>query len=138
LYDAVYKPTAQLELGLRLASSKSLTASIDSSDGLAWSLHEICKASSVGVQIDRVPISRAAQEFATRFALNATNLALYGGEEYHLVVTVKRKRFKDARQASRGNLKAIGVVTNRFRGVRMKRAGREVRIPRKGWEHFKK
>jgi thiamine-monophosphate kinase len=138
LYDAVYKPTAQLELGLRLISSNALTASIDSSDGLAWSLHEISKASNVGIRIDKIPISRAALQFAARFSCNAANLALYGGEEYHLVVTVKRSRFKDVRQASRGKLQAIGVVTNRYRGVRMRHAEKEINIPRKGWEHFKK
>ena len=114
LYDAVYKPTAQLELGLRLASSKTITSSIDSSDGLAWSLHEISKASSVGILIDKVPISTAACDFAVRYDCSATNFALYGGEEYHLVVTVKRNKMKEARQASRGKLKAIGVVTDRF------------------------
>jgi len=138
LYDAVYKPTAQLKLGLRLASSKAITASIDSSDGLAWSLHEISKASNVGILIDNVPISRTAREFATRFSCNAANFALYGGEEYHLVVTVKRDRFKAARQVSGGKLHPIGLVTGRFRGVRMKHAEEEVGIPRKGWEHFKK
>jgi thiamine-monophosphate kinase len=138
LYDAVYKPTAQLELGLRLASSKAISASIDSSDGLAWSLHEVSKASNVVILIDKIPISRAAQDFATSLSCNATNLALFGGEEYHLVVTVKRSRMKNARQASRGKLQEIGVVTDKFRGVRMKRDEKEIAIPRKGWEHFRK
>lgn len=138
LYDAVYKPTAQLELGLRLASSKAISASIDSSDGLAWSLHEVSKASNVGILIDKIPVSRKAQDFASTVRCDAANLALYGGEEYHLIVTVKRSRMKSARKASRGKLREIGVVTGKFRGVRMKRAGREIVIPRKGWEHFRK
>lgn len=41
LYQAVFQPRAQLDLGLRLARSGALTSSIDSSDGLAWSLHEL-------------------------------------------------------------------------------------------------
>lgn len=138
LYDAVYKPKAQLELGSRLASTGALTASIDSSDGLAWSLHEISKASNVGIEIHRVPTSRAASEFARRYGYNAENLALYGGEEYNLVLAIKRDRFKDARRAAQGKLHAIGVVTTRFKGVRLKHAGTEIRIPRKGWEHFRK
>jgi thiamine-monophosphate kinase len=137
LSDAVYYPHAQLSLGLKLASSGSLTASIDSSDGLAWSLHELSNASRVGILVDNIPVSEAAQEFAADQGYRANDLALYGGEEYHLVVTVKQGKFRSAVRAAQGRLKPIGVVTGRFRGVRLKHAGREIDIARKGWEHFK-
>lgn len=138
LYEAVYNPRAQLDLGVRLAASGAVTASIDSSDGLAWSLHELSNASGVGIQIDKVPVSRAAKEFAARYGYNANDLALYGGEEYHLVVTIKRNKFESARRAARGRLKKIGVVTDRFMKVRLMQAGRTIAIKRKGWEHFKR
>ena len=53
LYDALYRPRARLELGLRLAASRAVTSSIDSSDGLAWSLHQLSKLNGVGILIDR-------------------------------------------------------------------------------------
>ncbi len=43
LYDAVFCPRAQLETGVKLAASGALTSSTDSSDGLAWSLHSLCR-----------------------------------------------------------------------------------------------
>jgi thiamine-monophosphate kinase len=137
LYAAVYNPCAQLDLGVRLAASGALTASIDSSDGLAWSLHELSKSSRVGIMLDRIPVSLAAKKFADHYDYRAIDLALYGGEEYHLVVSVKRSRFAAASKAARGKLKPIGVVTHEFRGVRLRQAGKETVIKRKGWEHFK-
>jgi len=137
LHDAVFRPHAQLSLGLRLARSGALTASIDSSDGLAWSLHELCDANHVGIVIDHVPTSRASAEFASRHRIDARDLALYGGEEYHLIVTVKNPLLAHARRAAQGRLIPIGTVTRRFRGVRFNRAGQTISIPRKGWQHFK-
>ena len=137
LYRAVFVPRAQLDVGLRLAASRTLTSSIDSSDGLAWSLHELTKASRIGIRINEVPTSREVEQFATRYSDRAEDLALYGGEEYHLVVTVKPERIRSAERAARGRLRTIGVVTRRFRGVRLKWGERDIRIPMKGWEHFK-
>jgi thiamine-monophosphate kinase len=137
LYTAVYTPRAELELGLRLAASGSLTASIDSSDGLAWSLHELARASGVGMRIDRIPVSKAAADFAARYHYNANDLALYGGEEYHLVVAVKREKYMAAQRAARGRLQAIGVVTRKPVRVHFKQAEAEFSIDMRGWEHFK-
>lgn len=137
LYAAVFTPRAQLDLGLRLARSRAITSSIDSSDGLAISLHELAFASGIGIQLDRVPVSRATQTFAKRYRYDAEKLALYGGEEYHLVVTIRNEKVRMARRAAQGNLILIGSVTKKFSGVRLITPGRSVNIPRKGWQHFK-
>jgi thiamine-monophosphate kinase len=138
LYQAVYNARAELGLGLRLGASGALTSSIDSSDGLAWSLHQLSRASGVGIRIDHVPVSKPAQEFAARYRYRASDLALYGGEEYHLVVTVKPEKFRFAQKAARGKLRPIGVVTSKSTGVRLRRAGRELKLAMKGWEHFRR
>lgn len=138
LYDAVYNPHAELDLGLRLGASGTLSASIDSSDGLAWSLHELSRASGVGMLVDHVPVSRATRQFARRYKYKADDLALYGGEEYNLVVTVKAGKFRLAQSAARGRLRPIGIVTKKASGVRLLHDGRESRIAMKGWEHFRR
>ena len=137
LYDAVYRPRARLDLGLRLAASRAVTSSIDSSDGLAWSLHQIAKLSRVGILIDDIPVSKAARDFALRHGMRANDLALYGGEEYELIVTISPGNFSRAYRAARGNLKKIGCITDKFRGVRMKVDGGIVAVKNKGWEHFR-
>jgi thiamine-monophosphate kinase len=138
LTQAVYHPTAELNLGLRLASTDAVTASIDSSDGLAWSLHELSKMSGVGIRVEAIPISNAARQFAARYGYNASDLALYGGEEYKLIVTVKPALLRTAQKATRGRLKAIGVVTKRSEGIRLARSGGDTKIRMQGWEHFRR
>lgn len=136
LARAVYRPDAELDLGLRLATSGAVTASIDSSDGLAWSLHELSKMSKVGIRVEHLPISKAAKQFAGRYGYDASDLALYGGEEYHLIVTVKRALLRSAQRAAGGRLKPIGVVTQRSEGVRLAKGRVDTKIEMKGWQHF--
>ena len=137
LAQALYHPSAELALGRKLALTGALTASIDSSDGFAWSLHEIAKMSRVGMRIDEIPVSKPAAEFAARFGYDAKDLALYGGEEYHLIVTVKRDLLQRAINTARGRLRPIGIVTKRSSGVRLVDRGREIKIRMRGWEHFR-
>jgi len=89
LIDSVLMPRARLNEGLTLARTGAITASIDSSDGLAWSLHELSKASDVGFLIDNLPIAEEVADLAKRSEVDPVELCLYGGEEYELVVTVK-------------------------------------------------
>jgi len=138
LSQAIYYPNAQLDVGLRLASTGAITASIDSSDGLAWSLHQLSEMSGIGIRVEKVPVSRAAREFASRFGYDASNLALYGGEEYNLIVTVKSALLRTAQIAARGRLKQIGFVTKKSEGVRLARTGGDVGIRMEGWEHFRR
>lgn len=140
LIEPVLMPKARLNEGLVLASLGALSASIDSSDGLAWSLHEISEASEVGFLIDRIPIAPEVEEFAREYNLNPVNLSLYGGEEYELVVTVKPKMWRDAVRAVEdigGSLIKIGRVVKE-RSIEAEVDGKRMTIERKGWEHFKK
>ena len=82
-------PKAHLAEGLALAGCGAVSASMDSSDGLAWSLHELARLSNVGFLLESVPIAPEATEFAELNGLEACELALYGGEEYELVLTIK-------------------------------------------------
>ena len=139
LWEALRRPRARLKEGLALASSRSASASIDSSDGLALSLHQLAEASGVGIRVDYVPVSEEARAFAEEFGLNSLDLALYGGEEYELVVAIPPGKWGDAVAAveeAGGALLKIGVVT-RGKGVRLCLKERSGELPRRGWEHLK-
>ena len=139
LVKSVLMPHARLREGLALAQTKATTASIDSSDGLAWSLHEISLASNVGFVIDNLPIASEAKKFAKIHDLNPVELSLYGGEEYELLVTIKPKFWQDAKEAVEkvgGSLIKIGLATKE-KGLFLKRMGKTVTIEAQGWEHFK-
>jgi len=139
LVDSVFMPKARLREGLSLAGSGAVTSSIDSSDGLAWSLHELGKMSRVGFVIDCLPLAAEAELFAKRCGVDGLELALYGGEEYELVVTVKPERWSDAEAAVQsvgGKLFRVGRVTGEKQIVQIL-DGKKQPIEARGWEHFK-
>ena len=139
LVGSVCMPKARLQEGLALCSSGAVTASIDSSDGLAWSLHEIARISGVGIMVDSVPVADEVRRFAEFNGLDALELALYGGEEYELVVTIKPNLWTAAETAvesAGGKLLPIGKVTRDNRVV-LDVNGKKQLIEARGWEHFK-
>ncbi|MGB9676891.1 MAG: thiamine-phosphate kinase [Candidatus Bathyarchaeales archaeon] len=139
LVDSVLMPKARLKEGLSLCRTGAVTASIDSSDGLAWSLYEISKASKVGFLIDNLPIAEEAEEFARIHNLDPFDLAFYGGEEYELVLTLKPELLGKAEKAVKlvgGKLLSIGKVTAERR-ILFEVDGEKRVIEPRGWEHFK-
>ena len=139
LTEAVFMPKAKLSEGLALADCDMVSASIDSSDGLAWSLHEISHLSNVGFLIDKVPVAEEALQFAEFNRLNASDLALYGGEEYELVVTVKPDGWAVAEAAVEGvggKLLPIGHATE-DKQILLDVNGEKCVVQTRGWEHFK-
>src|SRR5215472_1864283 len=90
LIRSVLHPVAKLSIGLKLADTRKVTSSIDSSDGLAWSLHEIARLGEVNIALDRIPVAPQAQSYARAMGLDPIDLAMFGGEEYELVVTIKK------------------------------------------------
>ncbi len=138
LVGSVFMPHARLKEGLALFASSAVTSSIDSSDGLAWSLNELCKMSGVGFQISSVPIAEEVKCFAEFNGLDALELALHGGEEYELVVTVRPKLWGEAEVAVErvgGRLLPIGKAI-REKQIVLEINGKKRVVEPRGWEHF--
>lgn len=139
LLESVFLPKARLAEGLALRDCGAVSASIDSSDGLAWSMHELACLSNVGFMLDKVPIAGDVTRFAQSNGLDALELALYGGEEYELVVTVKPEGWAAAKAAVEtvgGQLLPIGKAT-KAREVVLDVCGEKRAIEARGWEHFR-
>ena len=139
LLSSVCMPKARLKEGLALSRSGAASASIDSSDGLAWSLHEIAKMSNVGFVVNTLPVSDEVRRFAEFNHLDPIELALYGGEEYELVVTVKPSAWAEAEaavEAAGGRLLPIGKVTRDTQTL-LDVDGNKLTVEARGWEHFK-
>jgi len=138
LVDSVLMPHARLREGLVLSETKAVTAAVDSSDGLAWSLHEVSRASKVGFMIHRLPIAKEVEGFAQMNRLDPVELTLYGGEEYELVLTIKPSYWRRAREAvekAGGGLLAIGRVTSE-KQILLETDGKKRVIEARGYEHF--
>jgi thiamine-monophosphate kinase len=115
------------------------TAAMDVSDGLAGDLAKLCRASSVGAEIDvaRVPLSDAA-----RAALAAEpariETVLTGGDDYEVVLTLKPDHvgaFCAAAQQAGVAATEIGRVKE-GQGVRLVRDGNALTFARPSYSHF--
>jgi len=140
LLKTVFLPKARLAQGLALSGCGAISASTDSSDGLAWSLYELGRLSSVGFVLDRVPVAKEALQYAEYNSLDALELALYGGEEYELVLTIKPEKWtiaKAAIEAVGGQLLPIGKATKGHE-LFLDVEGKKQIIEARGWEHFKR
>ncbi|MDY6786258.1 MAG: thiamine-phosphate kinase [Cyanobacteriota bacterium] len=95
-------PTPQSPLSL---------AGMDSSDGLADAIVQICRASSVGAEIDRnlIPIPNALYRLVG--SERALQWALYGGEDFELVLCLPEELADPFVRRLGGNAAAIGRVT---------------------------
>lgn len=135
--SSVYMPKPRLELGLSLA--KYLSSSIDSSDGLAISLHTISEMSKVGLRLTDLPYAGGLEQFASANMYSIDELTLYGGEEYEIVATIEKQRLKEAKTRAKAlgcELRVIGetVAIDEVAGVELP-DGRKAR--REGWIHFR-
>ncbi len=135
LVEAVLLPEARLGEGLLLAKAGVATSSIDSSDGLAWSLHEIARCSKVSIGLDKVPIAPEAERYGRRTRVSPVELALFGGEEYELVLTLKAREFGRAKRLV-PSLIPIGRVGKGPPAVGANIGGRLVKVEPRGYEHF--
>ena len=134
---SVLEPSPELEVGLALAPW--LTSAMDSSDGLARSLHTLARESRVGFEVTELPTARGVREFARANGLDAEKLVLEGGEEYAVVGTVGGNHIGHARKAAEdagGSLLEIGEATPGGEGVVLRAGARPRPIRDVGWTHL--
>jgi thiamine-monophosphate kinase len=82
-----------------------------------------------------IPLADEVARFAKEHRLSSSELALYGGEEYELVVTVKPDRF-DGLKKRVPSLTKIGIVEKESFGVVAHLEGKRIQVKERGWEHF--
>jgi thiamine-monophosphate kinase len=133
-------PTPRLELGRALAGIAS--AGLDVSDGLVQDLGHVCQASGVGasVRLAELPLSPAFLR-ATRARKDRFDLALAGGEDYELCVTVPVARLTEALRAARGARTPLSIVGSivEGRGVQVIRPnGGVYQLGRAGHDHLRR
>ncbi len=137
LVERLDRPTPRVAAGLALREHAS--ACIDVSDGLVADLGHVAKRSSVGIELDAralpaSPALLAAFDEDARIVLQAA-----GGDDYELAFTVAPERAGDVQR----DLARIGCGATRIGrvvegdGVRLLDGeGRDIALPRAGWEHF--
>jgi thiamine-monophosphate kinase len=101
----------------RVAAGRALaphaTAMMDSSDGLARSLHQLAAASHCGIDLDAdaIPAVDAVDDYATDTA-DAREMTMFFGEDFELVCTIPADAVAAARAACPVDLTVVGEVTD--------------------------
>lgn len=117
--------------GIRL-HELGATALMDVSDGLAWDLYRLARASGVRIELDMqaLPVHRDAHRLARGTGVEPWEHALHDGEDHELIATIA------ARSAARAPATAIGRVV---RGAGLELRFRDSRIEwtpsMGGWKH---
>lgn len=123
LIAAHHNPEPSIEQGAWLGTQKSVHAMMDISDGVASDLKHILRASQCNaiINMDEIPISDTAQRVAAQMGWNMVELAVSGGEDYGLLMTVEPEHFDElALQYSEKfgtKLYVIGQIVEQIRGV---------------------
>ena len=137
--SAVLRPTPKLKFGIAMKEAKIPTSSMDSSDWLALTLHEISLKSKVEIRIDKLPEPSGIKKFAEINGDKFEDLILYGGEEYEIVYTIPKNKFKEAQIISKelgAELEQIGTVEKGSPSVKLFDGEKYNPIEKKGWVHL--
>ncbi|GAB3697557.1 thiamine-phosphate kinase [Halorubrum pallidum] len=114
--NELFRFTPRVADGLALASHA--TAMMDSSDGLARSLHQLGEASGVGFALDRdaVPVHPAVDEVSDG-PTERFELAAHFGEDFELVCTVPEPEVDRVASRCPGTLVRVGSVVAAEDGI---------------------
>lgn len=140
LVDAHLRPAPRVrEAGLLVAAGNP-SAMIDLSDGLAGDAGHLAAASGVGVLIygDRLPVDDRTKAAAVALNKDYLEWALYGGEDYELLVTLAEERVAGVKQRLAGAGVTFSVVGEILpqKGLWLERRGKTAPLTGKGFEHF--
>jgi thiamine-monophosphate kinase len=129
--ENLLEPEPRLKEGRALAQSRSVTAMMDNSDGLALSMSDLAEVSGIGfvVMEEAIPITEGIEEMVGH--KEAVDIVLRSGGDFELLFTVKQDMLKSARNAC--DLTVIGSVVEE--GIWIESSGERRRLEPKGYEH---
>jgi thiamine-monophosphate kinase len=132
------KPEARKDIVKILADlDVKPTSMIDVSDGLSSEILHLCKESKVGCDLyeDKLPLDPQVISTAEEFNMDSTTIALNGGEDYELLMTISQDDFPKIK--ANPNLTVIGFITKEAHGANLvTRAQTKIPLQAQGWKNF--
>jgi thiamine-monophosphate kinase len=113
------------------------TSMIDISDGLSSEILHLCKQSKTGVDLfeNKIPLDPQVISTCEEFNVDSTTIALSGGEDYELLMTIDQKDYDKIK--GNPNLTVIGYMTEPSKGMHLvTRGDTKVELIAKGWKSF--
>jgi thiamine-monophosphate kinase len=128
-------PQPRLALGEWLAKNGLATAAMDLSDGLSIDISRLCAASKVGALVE-VPALPALRDMERG---KAVKLALHGGDDYELLLTVApRNACRIPKEFQGVRLTPIGRITRERKIAAHADDGSVYQLRPGGWDPFRK
>lgn len=138
--DAVLRPGLNFDAILGIARQAGVVASIDSSDGLSASLHDLMAVNKHGFLINSLPVDEMVTEFAIEHNLRVEDLLFNGGEEFHAIFVIDETCWDAVRTFAKKAgyyLEQIGHVVEEkkvlFQGIGSRE---KIEIKKRGYEHL--
>ena len=113
------------------------TSMIDISDGLSSEIIHICKQSKVGCDLyeEKIPLDPQVISTCEEFNIDSTTIALSGGEDYELLMTISQEDFPKIK--ANPNLTVIGYMTDESTGMHLvTRSDTKIPLKAQGWNSF--
>lgn len=110
------------------------TSMIDISDGLSSEIIHLCTQSKVGVELyeNKIPLDPQVISTCEEFNIDSTTIALNGGEDYELLMTISQEDFPKIK--ANPHLTVIGYITEESKGMHLvTRAESLIPLIAKGW-----
>ena len=131
-------PAARTALMAELNEKRLVSAATDISDGLAASVHNLCRESSAGALVEYVglPLFEGFEEYCRKSGRPPLEL-LNLGADYEILASIPQECFHAARGIARrhgGELYEIGTVLKK--DVLIEKDGRVAPFPKTGFTHF--
>ena len=114
------------------------TSMIDISDGLSSEIMHLCKQSKVGCDLyeNKIPLDPLVISTCEEFNIDSTTIALNGGEDYELLMTISQEDFPKIK--ANPNLTVVGYITEQSFGMHLvTRADTKIPIKAQGWNAIK-
>jgi thiamine-monophosphate kinase len=133
-------PEPDLKAGRLAAEHMLASAMIDISDGLVADLNHICEQSGTGavLYLESLPISKELLSVQRYLPVSCQELALYGGEDYKLIVVVKAEKVDEFESLFKKHglpCYRIGEITEE-KGIKLVSHGRSSLLEVRGYVHF--
>jgi len=126
------QPLPQATTAKLLQEYRLPTSMIDISDGLSSDLAHVCVASNVGASLDlsKVPVDPA---IAGALGIDGLELALHGGEDFELLLTVSPDKVSIALDLG---FHQIGEITETTGVIEVRDTGQTSLLEPRGFQHF--
>ena len=142
LIHSHFHPEPSPKQGIWLAAHNEVHAMMDISDGLDCDLRRLIKKSRTGAEIETnlIPISPSLSTVSAKEDWNSLQLALVGGEDYCLLLTVALEAFHKLQHIFQktfsSSLFPIGSISDRTDELVYYKNGQKIQVDYTSYSHF--